>query len=41
VAPLLSQIKVPTLILAPANSSYEPLKAQVVMRNAIPGARIG
>jgi pimeloyl-ACP methyl ester carboxylesterase len=40
VAPLLSQIKVPTLILAPASSSYEPLKAQVAMRDAIPGARI-
>jgi pimeloyl-ACP methyl ester carboxylesterase len=40
VAPLLAQIKVPTLILAPANSSYEPLKAQVAMRDAIPGARI-
>jgi pimeloyl-ACP methyl ester carboxylesterase len=40
VAPVLAQIKVPTLILAPANSSYEPLKAQVAMRDAIPGARI-
>jgi pimeloyl-ACP methyl ester carboxylesterase len=40
VAPLLAQIKVPTLILAPANSTYEPLKAQVAMRDAIPGARI-
>jgi pimeloyl-ACP methyl ester carboxylesterase len=40
VAPLLSQIKVPTLILAPATSAYEPLKAQVAMRDAIPGARI-
>lgn len=40
VAPLLSQIKVPTLILAPANSAYEPLKAQVAMRDAIRGARI-
>lgn len=37
---LLPQIKVPTLILAPANSAYEPLKAQVAMRDAIPGARI-
>ncbi len=40
VAPLLAQIKVPTLIFAPANSAYEPLKAQVAMRDAIPGARI-
>ena len=40
VAPLLAQIQVPTLVLAPANSSYEPLKAQVAMRDAIPGARI-
>jgi pimeloyl-ACP methyl ester carboxylesterase len=40
VAPLLPQIKVPTLILAPANSIYEPLKAQVAIRDAIPGARI-
>jgi pimeloyl-ACP methyl ester carboxylesterase len=40
VAPLLSQIKVPTLVLAPANSSYEPLKAQVAMRDAIRNARI-
>jgi pimeloyl-ACP methyl ester carboxylesterase len=40
VAPLLSQIKVPTLVLAPANSTYEPLRAQVALRDAIPGARI-
>jgi pimeloyl-ACP methyl ester carboxylesterase len=40
VAPLLGRVKVPTLILAPANSTYEPLKAQVAMRDAIPGARI-
>ena len=40
VAPLLSQIKVPTLLLAPGNSAFEPLKAQVAMRDAIPGARI-
>jgi pimeloyl-ACP methyl ester carboxylesterase len=40
VAPLLGEIKVPTLILAPANSAYEPLKGQVAMRNAIPNARI-
>jgi hypothetical protein len=30
--------KVPTLILAPASSSYEPLKVQVAMRDTIPGA---
>jgi pimeloyl-ACP methyl ester carboxylesterase len=40
VAPLLPQIKVPTLLLAPANSAFEPLKGQVAMRDAIPGARI-
>jgi pimeloyl-ACP methyl ester carboxylesterase len=40
VAPLLAQVKVPTLVLAPANSTYEPLKAQVAMRDTIPGARI-
>src|SRR5262249_20158322 len=40
VAPLLSQLKVPTLILAPANSAFEPLKRQVAMRDMIPGARI-
>jgi pimeloyl-ACP methyl ester carboxylesterase len=40
VAPLLSQIKVPTLILAPANSAYEPLKGQVMMRDTIPGSCI-
>ena len=40
VAPLLPQIKVPTLLLAPANSALESLKGQVAMRDAIPGARI-
>ena len=40
VAPLLPQIRVPTLILAPANSTYEPLKGQVAMRDQIPGASI-
>ncbi len=40
VAPLLAQIKAPTLVLAPANSIYEPLKAQVAMRDVIPNARI-
>jgi pimeloyl-ACP methyl ester carboxylesterase len=40
VAPLLSQVKVPTLVLAPANSAFEPLKGQVAIRDAIPGASI-
>jgi pimeloyl-ACP methyl ester carboxylesterase len=40
VAPLLAQIKVPTLVLAPANSPIEPLKSQVAIRDGIPGARI-
>src|SRR5215510_6171241 len=40
VAPLLSQVKVPTLVLAPANSPLTPLTEQVMIRDSIPGARI-
>jgi pimeloyl-ACP methyl ester carboxylesterase len=40
VTPLLSQVKVPTLILAPAHSPLLPLTEQVMMRDTIPGARI-
>jgi pimeloyl-ACP methyl ester carboxylesterase len=40
VAPLLGQIKVPTLVLAPTNSALEPLSTQVATRDAIPNARI-
>ena len=38
--PLLSQIKVPTLILAPSRSPITPLTDQVKMRMLIPDARI-
>jgi len=40
VAPLLSQVKVPTLVLAAARSPLLPLQQQVRLRNSIPGARI-
>ena len=39
-APLLSQISVPTLILAPARSPITPLTDQLMMRKEIPNARI-
>jgi pimeloyl-ACP methyl ester carboxylesterase len=38
--PLLSQIKVPTLILAPARSPIPPLPDQITMRTSIPNARM-
>jgi pimeloyl-ACP methyl ester carboxylesterase len=40
VAPLLAQVKVPTLVLAPARSPITPLTEQVMIRDAIPGAHI-
>ncbi len=40
VTPLLSQVRVPTLILAPARSPITPLTEQVLMRDTIPEARI-
>jgi len=39
-APLLPQIKVPTLILAPAHSPITPLSDQLSMRTLIPHSRI-
>ena len=40
IAPILSQVQVPTLVLAPARSPITPLTEQVMMRDTIPGARI-
>jgi pimeloyl-ACP methyl ester carboxylesterase len=40
ITPLLSQVKVPTLVLAPATSPITPLSEQVMIRDSIPGARI-
>ncbi len=40
VEPLLSDVSVPTLILAPANSPISPLEEQVMMRKTIPNARL-
>jgi pimeloyl-ACP methyl ester carboxylesterase len=40
ITPLLSQVKVPTLVLAPARSPLTPLSEQVMIRDSIPGARI-
>jgi pimeloyl-ACP methyl ester carboxylesterase len=40
ITPLLSQVKVPTLVLAPATSPVTPLSEQVMIRDSIPGARI-
>ena len=37
---LLLQIRVPTLLLAPARSSFTPLPEQVKVRDTIPDARI-
>ena len=39
-APLLPQVKVPTLILAPTRSPITPLTDQIAMRTSIPNARI-
>ena len=39
-APLLPQVSVPTLILAPAHSPITPLADQLSMRTGIPKARI-
>src|SRR5208282_407707 len=39
-APLLPQVKVPTLILAPSRSPITPLTDQITMRTSIPNARI-
>lgn len=40
ITPLLKQVKVPTLVLAPARSPLTPLSEQVMIRDSIPGARI-
>lgn len=40
ITPLLPQVKVPTLVLAPAHSPITPLTEQVLIRDSIPGARI-
>ncbi len=40
ITPLLPQVKVPTLVLAPARSPLTLLTEQVMIRDAIPGARI-
>jgi pimeloyl-ACP methyl ester carboxylesterase len=40
VEPILSQVKVPTLILAPAHSPLSPLTEQVMIRDNIAGSRI-
>jgi pimeloyl-ACP methyl ester carboxylesterase len=40
VAPLLAQLTVPTLLLAPAHSAATTLAEQVAMRDSIPGAQI-
>jgi pimeloyl-ACP methyl ester carboxylesterase len=40
ITPLLAQVKVPTLVLAPARSPLTPLTEQVMIRDSIPGARI-
>jgi pimeloyl-ACP methyl ester carboxylesterase len=40
VEPLLPDVTVPTLILAPAQSLISPLEEQVMMRKTIPNARI-
>ena len=40
VEPLLAQVKVPTLILAPADSNLPPLRDPIAMREQIPDARI-
>ena len=40
ITPLLPQVKVPTLVLAPETSPLTPLTEQVMIRDSIPGARI-
>jgi len=39
-APLLPQVKVPTLVLAPARSPLTPLSDQIAMRTLIPDAHL-
>lgn len=40
VAPLLNQIRTPTLILAPTRSAATPMEQQLVLQQAIPGAQL-
>jgi pimeloyl-ACP methyl ester carboxylesterase len=40
ITPLLPQVKVPTLVLAPASSPLTPLTEQILIRDSIPGAQI-
>ncbi|MGE0822850.1 MAG: alpha/beta fold hydrolase [Candidatus Binatia bacterium] len=40
VTALLPQIRVPTLLLSPARSSFTPLHEQVKVRDTIPGVQI-
>ncbi len=40
ITPLLPQVKVPTLVLAPESSPLTPLTEQIMIRDSIPGARI-
>ena len=40
VEPILSQVSVPTLVLAPANSPLTPLSEQLAIRDGIPGAQM-
>ena len=40
ITPLLPQVKVPTLVMAPATSPLTPLTEQVMIRDTIPGAKI-
>jgi pimeloyl-ACP methyl ester carboxylesterase len=40
ITPLLPQVAVPTLVLAPSRSPLTPLSDQLTIRNAIPGARM-
>jgi pimeloyl-ACP methyl ester carboxylesterase len=40
ITPLLKEVKVPTLVLAPARSPLTPLTEQVMIRDSIPGARV-
>lgn len=40
ITPLLAQVKVPTLVLAPSRSPLTPLSDQLTIRNSIPNARM-
>ena len=40
ITPLLSQVRVPTLVIAPSRSPLTSLADQITIRNSIPDARI-